>query len=181
MEPDLTEVIVGTVGRAHGLRGEVAIVVRTDEPERRFAPGTRLRAEAADRSFTVASSRWHSGRLLVAFVEAEDRTAAEQLRGTVLVIDVPVDERPRDAEEFYDRQLVGMEVRTSAGEVAGQVLSLIHLEAQDLLVIETPGGERLVPFVKALVPDVDLAGRFLVVADLPGLLVDDADEDAGAE
>jgi 16S rRNA processing protein RimM len=75
-------VVVGRIGRAHGIRGEVAIDVRTDEPDRRFAPKSNL--VAGDRTLTVSKMRWHSGRLLVAFSEVADRTAAELLHGTVL-------------------------------------------------------------------------------------------------
>ena len=90
------EVVVGIIGRAHGIRGDVTIDVRTDEPERRFAVGETLRAEDGRRTFTVTASRDHSGRLLVHFAQLPDRTVAEAARGTVLVADVDPDERPED-------------------------------------------------------------------------------------
>lgn len=170
------EVIVGTVGRAHGLRGEVAVDVRTDEPERRFVAGSRLRAEASGRPLTVATARWHGDRLLVTFAEAGDRTAAELLRGTVLVTDVPAEERPADPEEFYDRQLVGLAVLDSSGAPRGSVRAVVHLPGQDLLAVTVGEDERLVPFVTALVPEVDLEAGVVRLADVPGLL-----DDAGAE
>ena len=167
------EVVVGVVGRAHGIRGDVAITVRTDEPERRFVPGARLRVEGSARVLTVESARDHSGRLLVVFEELPDRTAAEQARGLVLVTDVAVDERPSDDGEYFDRQLVGLEVVTADGSSVGRVRAVLHPGGQDLLEIGTASGPRLVPFVEALVPEVDLAGGRLVVADVPGLLTDD--------
>lgn len=180
---ELVEVVVGVVGRAHGVRGDVAVDLRTDEPERRFAAGARLRVEDAARVLTVASSRWHSGRLLVRFEELADRTAAEQARGLVLVTDVEPDEPPEDEGEYYDRQLVGLDVVTTDGTAAGRVVAVLHPAGQDLLEIETPGGSRLVPFVEALVPEVDLAAGRLVVAEVPGLLTDaEPDEpDEGGE
>lgn len=174
--PDLVEVAVGALGRAHGIRGDVAVDLRTDEPERRFAAGARLRVEDSGRVLTVASSRWHSGRLLVHFEELADRTAAEAARGLVLVTDVPADEQPDDEGEYYDRQLVGLAVVTTDDRPVGHVREVLHTGPQDLLEVTTRTGTRLVPFVEALVPEVDLAGGRLVVADVPGLLTDLEDE-----
>ena len=98
------ELLVGKVGRAHGIRGDLFIDVRTDEPDRRFAPGTIFPTRRGP--LTVASLRWHSSRLLVRFAEVPDRSVAEGLRGTELRVEVDADERPDDPEEFYDHQLV---------------------------------------------------------------------------
>src|SRR3954454_5572195 len=110
-------VVVGRIGPAHGLRGEVFVEPRTDEPERRFAAGAVLGTPTG--SLTVAGSRTHSGRLVVGFAELTDRTAAEAARGTELTVAVDAAERPEDPEEFYDHQLVGLRVETVAGEVVG--------------------------------------------------------------
>ena len=171
------EVVVGLIGRAHGIRGDVTIDVRTDEPERRFAVGESLRAEDGRRTFTVESSREHSGRLLVRFVELPDRTAAEAVRGTVLVVDVDPAEVPEDEDEYYDRQLVGLRALAADGTEIGPVVSVLHLPSQDTLEIRTADGMRLVPFVTAVVPRVDLASGALHLADLPGLLTEMDDED----
>lgn len=176
--PDTVEVVVGRIGRAHGVRGEVIVHPRTDEPDRRFAPGSKLRAEADGRTFTVAASRWHSGRLLVRLEHIADRAAAEDLRGIMLLADVPGDEPTGGDDEFWDRDLIGLTVLTADGRPAGTVRRIRHA-AQDLLEIETPEGvERLVPFVAALVPQVDLAAGTLTLADVAGLLDDAAAEEA---
>lgn len=163
------EVHVAVVGRAHGLRGEVAVDLRTDEPERRLAPGNRVTAVSTDadtgRSLTVESCRWQSGRLLVAFAELVDRAGAEALRGVVLVSTVDAEERPEHPEEYYDRQLVGLAVYTATGERIGTVTAVLHLPAQDVLEIDRGGEILLVPFVAELVPSVDLAAAELRVAD----------------
>ena len=172
---DTVEVVVGVVGRPHGLRGEVAIDLRTDEPERRFAPGQQVRFEGADRLLTIATRRNHSGRTLVTFAELADRTAVEGVRGTRLVVDVPADEVPADDGEFYDRQLVGLRVLDAAGTDVGAVTAVVHLPAQDALEVLTRGGPRLVPFVLDLVPEVDLERGQVRLADLPGLLADEDD------
>ena len=179
---ETVEVVVGIIGRAHGIRGDVTIDVRTDEPERRFGVGEVLRAEDTRRPFTVASARDHSGRLLVHFDQLPDRTLAEAARGTVLVADVDPAERPEDEDEFYDRQLIGLVVRAADGARVGTVTDVLHLPLQDTLDVATDDGSRLVPFVTAVVPRVDLAAGELHLADLPGLLVDqDEDADAAAE
>jgi 16S rRNA processing protein RimM len=171
------DVVVGRVGKPHGLHGEVTVDVRTDEPERRFAPGSTLGAEpppgsaSSLRRLTVAGSRWHQSTLLVRFDEVPDRTAAEACRGIVLHASIPADESPADPEEFYDHQLVGLAAYDVDGTPLGAVAGLVHGGAQDLLRITTPDGrEALVPFVKALVPEVDVAGGRVVIADRPGLV-----------
>jgi len=171
------EVVVGVIGRPHGLRGEVAIELRTDEPERRFAPGAQVRAEGGARIFTVASVRDHSSRTLVTFAELPDRTAVEAVRGTRLVVDVAANEQPAEEGEFYDRQLVGLRVLDAAGLDTGRVTAVVHLPAQDALEVLTAAGPRLVPFVLDLVPEVDLGRGHVRLADVPGLLTDTEDPD----
>ena len=183
--------MVGRIGKPHGLRGEVTLDVRTDEPERRFAPGTTLRAEApagADRrpsTLTVARARWHQTTLLVTFEELADRNAAEAARGTVLHATIGRDETPEDPEEFYDHQLVGLAVVDLDGTPLGEVKAVVHGSAQDLLTVRTPDGrDTLVPFVSALVPEVDLDAGRVVVADRPGLVSpfpDDQPQDKGVD
>jgi 16S rRNA processing protein RimM len=178
VEPQPDEVVVGRIGRAHGVRGEVSVEPRTDEPERRFAAGAALRVRrpgAGPRPpydvLTVAATRWHQERLLVSFAEVTDRDAAETARGLLLQVPVVPDESPDDDEEFYDHQLRGLAVVTTEGRAAGVVVDVLHSGAQDLLVVAREGREdALVPFVTALVPEVDLGGGRLVVADRPGLL-----------
>jgi 16S rRNA processing protein RimM len=174
---DEVEVVVGRIGKPHGLRGHVTVDVRTDEPDRRFAPGAVLRAEppagSASRlvKLTVATARWHSSVLLVTFDEVPDRDAAEAARGIVLHATLDRDEVPEDPDEFYDHQLVDLAAYDVDGTLLGTIAGLVHGSAQDLLRVATPDGrEALVPFVKALVPEVDLAGRRVVIADRPGLV-----------
>ena len=176
-QPSDIEVVVGRIGKPHGIRGEVTLDVRTDEPDRRFAPGTTLRAEApagADRrptALTVARARWHQSTLLVTFEELADRNAAEAVRGTVLYATIGHDEKPEDPEEYYDHQLVGLAVVDLDGTALGEVRAVVHGSAQDLLTVRTPDGrDALVPFVAALVPEVDVDAGRVVVADRPGLV-----------
>jgi 16S rRNA processing protein RimM len=120
---------------------------------------------------TVTSTRWHQDRLLVRFAELGDRTTAEEARGLVLATTVDPDERPEDPEEFYDHQLVGLAVVTTDGREVGTVAEVLHSGAQDLLVVGRDGRDpAMVPFVSALVPEVDLDSGRLLVADRPGLL-----------
>lgn len=175
-------VVVGRIGRAHGLRGEVAVEVRTDSPDERFEPGSEL-ATSADGSspLTVADARWHSGRLLVAFDGIDDRTAAEGLRGLLLHAQVNPADRPADPDEYYDRHLVGLRVVGLDGAELGTVTEVLHLPGHDLLAVARPhpgdgvepsDSEVLVPFVSEVVVDVDLTAGFVRV-DPPGGLFDD--------
>lgn len=161
--------LIGTIGRAHGLRGDVTMQVRTDEPERRFAPGASVLI--GTRPARIKGHRWHSGVLLVTFEGVADRTAAEALRGSDVWAEVDADEPTAD-DEFYDRHLIGLTVKNAAGEPVGTVDKVLHLPAQDCLAVNVDGVERLIPFVEALVPVVDLDAGFVQVADVRGLLED---------
>lgn len=166
------EVVVGRIGRPHGIRGEVSVEVRTDDPEGRLAPGTTLRTDpAAAGPLTIETGRVHSGRLLLGFQGYPDRTAVEALRGVLLVTDVDPDERPEDPEEYYDHQLAGLAVRTVEGEDVGTLHEVLHLPGQDVLAVRrADGSEVLVPFVHEIVPEVDLQAGQLLVDPPPGLL-----------
>jgi 16S rRNA processing protein RimM len=169
-------VIVGRIGRPHGIRGEVVIGVRTDEPDLRFAAGAVLDTgrspdgPADGGQLKVASARWHSGQLLVAFAGITDRTAAGELTGSWLSIDSSQLPEVADPDEFRDHELVGLPVRTTTGDLVGVVIDVLH-PGQDLLVVRRDEGEEfLVPFVKAIVPEVDLTAGVLVIDPPPGLL-----------
>ena len=168
------QVTVGRIGRAHGVRGDVVVGVRTDEPELRFARGSRLDTDPVGVGpLTVPGSRWHSGELLVRFAEVGDRTAAAELGGTWLLVDSAALGALDDPDEFRDGDLVGLSVRTVDGTVVGTVADVLH-HGQDVLAIDPaaggPGGQILVPFVKAIVPEVDIPGGVLVIDPPEGLL-----------
>ena len=175
-------VVVGRVGRPHGIRGEVVIGVRTDEPDVRFAVGATVEArsspddgpgdDGAGERLTIASARWHSGQLLVAFAGITDRTAASELTGSWLSVDSSQLPDIGDPDEFRDHELIGLSVRTRSGDQVGVVTGVLHY-GQDLLVVrraDGPGDECLVPFVKAIVPEVDVRAGVLVIDPPPGLL-----------
>ena len=172
------QLVVGRVGRPHGLRGEVTVEVRTDDPGQRFMAGSSLATVPAERGpLKVAASRWHSGRLLVRFAGYEDRDAAEELRDTILAIDSDELEPLEGPDDFYDHDLIGLQVVTAVGDPVGAVSDVLHY-GQDMLVIEgtgtRSGAEILVPFVAAIVPEVDVAAGRLVIDPPPGLLDPDA-------
>jgi len=185
------EVVVGRIGKPHGLRGEVTVDVRTDEPDRRFTPGTTLRAQPPQgsaspiTSLTVTRARWHQTVLLLTFEEIGDRDAAEAARGIVLHATLGPEDAPEDPEEFYDHQLIGLAAYDVDGTHLGELTAVVHGAAQDLLTVRTPDGRNtLVPFVAALVPEVDVAAGRVVIADRPGLVApfpdDKPDDGSGA-
>ena len=161
--------VVGRIGKPHGLRGEVAVQVRTDFPEQRFVIGAQLSADTG-RTLTVQAVRPHGGALLVRFTGVADRDAAAQLAGLVLTADVTALPELDDPDEFYDHQLEGLAAVGPDGALLGTVREVVHAPASDLLVLQTGHGEALVPFVREIVPQVDLAGRRVVVDPPPGLL-----------
>ncbi|MBC3844121.1 ribosome maturation factor RimM [Streptacidiphilus sp. 4-A2] len=166
------QLVVARIGRAHGIKGQVSVEVRTDEPELRLAPGAVLTTDPASAGpLTIADGRVHSGRLLLSFKGITDRNGAEALRGTMLIAEVDPEQTPEDPEEFYDHQLLGLDVVLADGTRIGEIASVLHLPAQDLLAVERPDGtETLVPFVHEIVPEIDLAQRRVVLTPPLGLL-----------
>lgn len=165
-----TERVVGRIGRPHGLHGEVTVQVRTDFPEQRFAPGVLLREDTGG-TLTVEAVRPHKGALLVRFAGIADRAAAAELCGRILSVDAAELPDLDDPDEFYDHQLEGLAAVGPDGAALGTVREVVHAPASDLLVLDTGHGEVLVPFVRAIVPEVDLvAGQ--VVLDPPAGLLD---------
>jgi 16S rRNA processing protein RimM len=160
-------VVVGRITKAHGLRGEVAVQVFSDNPDR-FAEGAQVFLEDG-RALTVDGARWTGARLLVAFEGVSDRTGAEALRGRSLV--VPRSMLPDlDEGEYWPHQLIGCEVVTEAGRSLGRVSDVIEHPANDLwAATDEAGVETLIPAIREVVVAVEpVAGR-IVVRDLPGL------------
>lgn len=194
------EYVVARIGRAHSLKGEVTVRLHTDEPAARFVAGATFptrahRGSAVPSTLTLRSARAHNGTWLLAFEQVTDRSAAEALRGTLLLVrpaaamsaDPAAGSAAPDADdeaegsgpdrvdetgdEWYEEDLVGLTVVTTGGEQVGTVTGLQLGAAQDLLVLRlTGGGTAYVPFVSALVPEVDVAGGRVVIDPPEGLL-----------
>ncbi len=171
------DLVVGRVVKAHGVTGEVVVEVRTDDPDNRFAPGTRLRArpsrDGPERAYVIESAREHSGRLLVRLAGVAGRDAADALRGTVFVVDSeelpPID----DPDEFYDHQLEGLRVLTTAGAPVGTVAEVSAHRRRGTARGDVPretAAEVLVPFVSAIVTAVSLEDRTIEIDPPDGLL-----------
>jgi 16S rRNA processing protein RimM len=170
------ELTVGRVVKAHGVTGELVVDIRTDDPELRFAPGStlRLRAKGSDqreRSYTIDTVRPHGGRLLVRLSGVADRGTADALRGSVFVID-SADLPPIDEDDtYYDHQLEGLRVQTTAGLELGTVIEVLHTAAGELLAVKRDQApELLVPFVSAIVTSVSLESGIVEIDPPDGLL-----------
>ncbi len=168
------QLVVARIGRAHGIKGEVTVEVRTDEPELRLGPGAVLTTDPAGVGpLTVETGRVHSGRLLLRFEGVKDRTAAEALRNTLLISDVDPEERPEDPEEFYDHQLIDLDVVLADGTEIGRITEITHLPSQDLFIVEREdGSEVMIPFVEEIVTSIDLEEQRAVIDPPPGLIDD---------
>lgn len=164
------QVVVARIGKAHGLRGEVTVQVLTGAADERFVPGASFVTDPVEAGpMVLRSARDHNGVLLLGFEGTDDRSGAEALRGIKLLADALEDDG--DEDTWYERDLVGLRAVTVAGEDVGEVISLQPGAAQDLLVLRlTDGREALVPFVTAIVPEVDIEGGRVVLDPPPGLL-----------
>jgi len=153
---------VGRIGRAHGILGEATIEVRTDEAAERFAIGEVLETESHG-NLTVASARVHNGILLLGFEGIEDRNAIEELRNELLYADVDIEAPGIDEDDYHVLQLVGCKAFLVDGDELGEVTDVLNLPGQDVLVVKTPDGEVLIPFVRQLVPIVDIKAKRMTV------------------
>ena len=153
---------VGRIGKAHGILGEATIEVRTDEAEDRFAIGAVLETESHG-NLTVASARVHNGILLLSFDGIEDRNAIEGLRNELLYADVDIDAPGLDEDDYHVLQLIGCKAYLVDGDEFGEVTEVLNLPGQDVLVIKSECAETLIPFVRQLVPIVDIKARRMTV------------------
>jgi len=162
---------VGRIGKAHGILGEATIEVRTDEAEDRFAIGAVLETESHG-LITVASARVHNGILLLGFEGIEDRNAIEELRNELLYTEVDIDAPGIDEDDYHVLQLVGCQTFLIDGDEFGTVTDVLNLPGQDVLAIKTVDGEVLIPFVRQLVPVVDIKARRMTVIppDIEGVI-----------
>ncbi|MEU2285693.1 ribosome maturation factor RimM [Streptomyces sp. NPDC013178] len=171
------QLVVARIGRAHGIKGEVTVEVRTDEPELRLAPGAVLATDPASAGpLTIETGRVHSGRLLLRFEGVADRNAAEALRNTLLIAEVDPEELPEGEDEYYDHQLIDLDVVTKDGVEVGRITEISHLPSQDLFIVERADGtEVMIPFVEEIVTEIDLEEQRAVIDPPPGLIDDRAE------
>ncbi|AKE41487.1 16S rRNA-processing protein RimM [Corynebacterium kutscheri] len=169
--------MIGRVIKSHGIKGEVSVEVTTDEPEIRFALGEVLTGKQGTKqhSLTIASTRYHQNRMLIKFEEVSDRTTADTLRGTQFFA-APL-EKAEDEEGFYDHELEGLKVINlhDHNQEIGVVTGVIHGPAGEILEVELydrgqGSKDVLIPFVHAIVPEVDLETGTCMITPPDGLL-----------
>jgi len=164
------QLVVARIGRAHGVLGEATVEVRTDQPEDRFFIGSVLATEPESFGpLTISSVRDHNGTLLLGFEGVSDRNEIEKLRNVLLLADVDI-EADSTGDDFHVQQLLQCEVSTEDGAVIGKVTDVINLPGQDVLAVSYNDREVLIPFVKAIVPTVDIKNRKIVIVPPLGLL-----------
>lgn len=179
--PGKTQLRVGRLVKAHGLKGALKLELYTDDPDGRFVPGAAFILQVPDSSewfgktVTVREFRWMNSHPVVFFDGVEDRTGADSLVRAILWIDQD-DAAPAEDDAWFDHQLVGLDV-VREGQSVGRVVRVDHLPAQDLLIVKAGEREVLVPFVSAIVPEVDVHGGRVVVTPPNGLFEDLVDDD----
>ncbi|MDR6198209.1 16S rRNA processing protein RimM [Microbacterium sp. SORGH_AS428] len=181
--PGKTQLRVGRLVKAHGLKGALKLELYTDDPDGRFVPGAEFTLQVPDSSpwfgktVTVREFRWMNTHPVAFFEGVDDRDAAESLVRAILWIDQDEQSTPDEEDAWFDHQLVGLDV-VRDGVVVGRVARVDHLPAQDLLAVAVGESEVLVPFVKAIVPEVDPAAGRVVVTPPAGLFEElPADDD----
>jgi 16S rRNA processing protein RimM len=179
-----TKLRVGRLVKAHGLKGAIKLELYTDSPDQRFKPGQILELQVPETSewfgktITVSELRFYNQSPVLFLEGIDDRSKAETLIKAILLIETEADALPEEPEAWYDHQLVGLKALVGQDSV-GTVLRVDHLPAQDLLAIETENGEVLVPFVKQIVPEVNLALGQLTLTPPEGLF--EVNQEAGTK
>jgi len=182
-KPQRSELRVGRLTKAHGLKGALKLELYTDEPDLRFQPGSQVSLQVPTDSpwfgqqLTVKELRYYNNHPVVFFDGVDDRTAAESLSRAILWVEYDPETRPSEEDAWFDHQLVGLDVLRDDA-VIGQIQRLDHLPAQDLIVVATNGGDEvLLPFVKQFVPEVNIESGFIRVTP-PGGLFEPLEEDS---
>ena len=184
--PGQTELRVGRLTKAHGLKGALKLELYTDEPEKRFVPGAvfTLQVPTASKwhgkTLELSELRWYNGHPVGFFVGVDDRTEAETLVKAILWVSQDEKQLPDEEDAWYDHQLVGLDALRDGVKV-GRVARVDHLPAQDLLAVTTADGEVLVPFVKAIVPEVDLTAGTVTLTPPAGLFEELPDDEPEPE
>ena len=180
---------VGRLTKAHGLKGAIKLELFTDDPGRRFVPGAVFTLQVPTGSpwhgkkIELVELRWYHQHAVGFFKDVPDREAAEALAKAILWIDQDDAEQSGEEDAWYDHQLIGLAV-VRDGVKIGTIARLEHLPAQDLLIVKTPSGEVMIPFVKAIVPSVDITTGVVTITPPPGLLEElpeEADDDEVVE
>ena len=161
------QLVVGRIGRAHGVLGEATIEVQTDDPDIRFQIGNKLTLDDG-KQLTIRSSRWHNQILLLAFDGVTDRNQIEELRDQLISSDVDLDSLAPG--EYHFQQLIGCEVFQQNGELIGPVDEIVKLPGQDLLSVNRAGAQVLIPMVKQIIIEIDVSAKKIVVNPPEGLL-----------
>ncbi|MGO1267363.1 MAG: ribosome maturation factor RimM [Microbacterium gubbeenense] len=173
---------VGRVLKAHGLKGALKLELYTDDPDGRFVPGASFTLQAPEQSrwhrqtVTVREFRWMNASPVIFFEGIEDRTEAETLVKAILWVDHQDDQASAEPDAWYDHQLIGLDV-VRDGTAIGSIARVEHMPAQDLLIVKIGEREVMVPFVSAIVPEVDPAGGRVVITPPAGLFEELADDD----
>jgi 16S rRNA processing protein RimM len=178
-----TELRVGRLTKAHGLKGALKVEMYTDDPASRFVPGAVFDLQVPDgspwagKTLELSELRWYNQQPVAFFAGIDDRTAAETLVKAILWVSLDPDALPEEEDAWYDHQLVGLRV-VRDGQDVGRVARVDHFPAQDLLIVATANGEVMVPFVSAIVPSVDVVSGVVTITPPDGLFELGADEDA---
>jgi 16S rRNA processing protein RimM len=183
VDPRQTQLRVGRLTKAHGLKGAIKVELYTDEPEKRFVPGAefslQVPVESAwhGKSLTLTELRWYNASPVAFFEGVPDRSTAETLIKAILWVEHDASVLPDDPEAWYDHQLTGLRAVRDGVDV-GTIARVEHFPAQDLLVVKTPTGEVMVPFVKAIVPEVNVKTGIVTLTPPFGLFEELPDDDA---
>jgi 16S rRNA processing protein RimM len=158
------KLLLGRIGAAHGIRGEVRIQSFTEDPLAIATYGP-LATNKPGLTITILTARTTTNVLVARLEGVNDRTAAEKLNGVELYVDRDLLPETDDEDDFYHADLIGLRAQLEDGTLVGIVTAVPNFGAGDLLEVrdERSGDTYLYPFSKAVVPEVRLGDGYLVL------------------
>lgn len=172
LKSELRYLAIGQVVRAHGVRGEISVVVLTDFPERfETTEWVYLGNEFEAEPYRLKKYRWHNKHILLTLDGVSDRTRAEQLKEQL--VQVPIEEAIALPEgSYYLYQLIGLQVVTTEGKTLGTIADILETKANDVYVVTTEDSEQelLLPGIPEVIKSVDIEKGQVTVELIEGLI-----------
>ena len=159
-------ITIGRILSPWGKEGQFKVAVETDFPQR-YTSSSKVYIN--QQSATIDSVRWHKGNAIIKLNSVNSVEDAEKLQGKL--VEIHHDQlQPLPEGQYYHFQLIGLEVRTTQGDVLGRITEVLPKPSNDIYIVNGSKGEILVPAIEDVVKSIDLSRGRIVIEPIKGLL-----------